>query len=53
VAVKSAKGRYEMRFRGGTFGMFVPEGSDRAPHDGALDDAFAAAAARVREEATT
>lgn len=53
VPVKSAKGRYEMRFRNGTFGMFVPDDSDRGPKDRALDDAFAVAAARTGEEATS
>lgn len=46
--VKSAKGRYQLRFNArGSFGTFVPEESDRG-HDAALDEAFAAAADRVK-----
>jgi hypothetical protein len=48
VRVKAAKGRYELRFNGGRFGVHVPEVSDRGP-DGRIEDAFAAAAARKRE----
>lgn len=52
VPVKSGKGRYEVRFKrnktggGKTFGVHVPEASDRGPEDPSLEAAFAEAAAR-------
>lgn len=52
VDVKSGKGRYQVRWKknktgnGRTFGVHVPEESDRGPDDPALADALAEAARR-------
>lgn len=52
VPVKSGKGRYEFRWKpystgkGGSYGIHVPDTSDRGPKDASLEDAFAQAAAR-------
>lgn len=52
---KSAKGRYQLRFRanktggGKTFGMYVPDASDRGPKDPHLEAAFAEVAERAKE----
>jgi hypothetical protein len=58
VPAKWAKGRQEWRFkpsasgRGrGTFGVFVPAGSDRGPEDPAVAGAFAEVRERKREAA--
>jgi hypothetical protein len=52
--VKSAKGRYQLRWKanktggGRTFGMFIPDDSDRGPKDPNLEAAFADVAARAK-----
>lgn len=54
LSVKSAKGRYELRFRrnktgkGKTFGMYVPDDSDRGPKDPNLEAIFAEVAQRAK-----
>jgi hypothetical protein len=53
IPVRSAKGRYELRHDTGTrsFGMHVPEDSDRGPEDPHLASVFRAAAERRRAAA--
>lgn len=50
IPVRAAKGRYELRHERGTrsFGMHVPEDSDRGPEDPNLAATFKAAAERKR-----
>ena len=57
VEVKSAKGRAQLRWRtnrggGRTFGVYVPDDSDRGPLDPELEAAFREAADRTEEGAT-
>lgn len=54
VPVKTSKGRMEFRWKpnatgnGGRYGFFVPDTSDRGPHDPKLDEIFAQVAERAR-----
>jgi hypothetical protein len=54
IDVQDAKGRAQLRWRQnktggkGTFGMFVPEASDRGPADPTLEETFAGIAERRR-----
>lgn len=53
ISVKSSKGRYQVRWKtnkggGRTFGVHVPEASDRGPADPDLEAAFREAAERKR-----
>lgn len=52
VPVKSAKGRYVVRWKGPrgnrTFGVYVPDDSDRGPKDPRLESVFATVAERAR-----
>lgn len=55
LEVKSAKGRYQLRWKpnktggGRSFGMHIPDDSDRGPKDPHLENAFAEVAERAKE----